>query len=829
MRAPIAETADSAEAGAGRETRETGETGPLSFNHDTHAWISRLHEAWSDNPSAAESALAVIRDGLLNQRERTDLHIFTLASVAQVACPALACVGNGRQHRWDELFRLAGLTKPTGVAAITTSSRKRKRAYNETNRLRNLSLVAALWSPAVVFHYGWNTASQVQLNLLRACASSYPRFALDFLPRLNCVLLQRHCQAITHGRAKTLIEAPLQPHRDLDLRSLALACPDVDVENHWTTNQDGTVTVGDPGSLLRDLRPNHFRIYLLRKDRFGLLAARGDEHTPSSPPDSGSSLNHRFGHLPIEPRSLTEPQSLVHNNNNNNDAGEMSNWLSPHLPLGDTNLQSLLPSSLSHSALPSARDFDTTLASAAGQLGTNSCLSLDAECDDEHFHDCLSLPPSASLESDLERPGTLTPDARDNSDVATTITSHSPASSHLDDDSNCSTLRTPDLTVGSVLSSSPSESNQSDQSESLTIEESIHRRYISTISLYNSMIELQAMEANIGDWRKVSRAEWLHHTTRWASVYTPPGSGLLRGRAPSCELADVLYTTSDTMLKAWQSGEVLRKPIVIKETFTDSGMHSAHRILSLLQHAPSDAILGASSMDDETFEPDSITHILDDHRFERRDVNGVVLRLRNNITRSHRPVFTMLPRFRLLNGLLESCGKCDEPAAMTDFTDFSHLMLRGAFSGACLSVAGGLWLRNLDGVIFITMIREEDMAQDWEAFGLMGPGWIPNRKQRFFLLERDDVLVIPPGLRMVYAIHSPTDGTLEGGSFWDSYSIPDTVQSLRWIYEHRLAREHLLVNYVPRLIAELEALIKRHDNCSVSMDSQLVKETFRRG
>lgn len=82
--------------------------------------------------------------------------------------------------------------------------------YNETNRIRNLAVVSALWSPRVVRHYGWNTAAQGQMKLLRACAIKHPHFSNQFYPQLNRILLDRHCEAISLGRFKTLNEAPLQ-------------------------------------------------------------------------------------------------------------------------------------------------------------------------------------------------------------------------------------------------------------------------------------------------------------------------------------------------------------------------------------------------------------------------------------------------------------------------------------------------------------------------------------------------------------------------------------------------------------------------------------------
>jgi hypothetical protein len=222
----------------------------LPFDQETHTWIQRLYEAWSENEPV--STFVVIRDSLLGQLGYLDTRISTLSSVAKIACSRRLAADS----RWDELFALAGLIKSRNEG----NNRKRKRAYNETNRLRNLALVAALWSPDVISHCGWGSASQVQMNMLRACATRYPRFFHDFRPRLNSVLLERHRQGIQHCRAKTLNEEPLQPHRDFDIITLTSAVPDENVENHWVTSDDGYVPVDAAGTLLKDLRPNHVSV-----------------------------------------------------------------------------------------------------------------------------------------------------------------------------------------------------------------------------------------------------------------------------------------------------------------------------------------------------------------------------------------------------------------------------------------------------------------------------------------------------------------------------------------------------------------------------------------
>ncbi|CAN9197887.1 unnamed protein product [Alternaria alternata] len=243
------------------------------LDDETQSLVQQLYDAWS---TQADSTFYLsFRDKLLAQRERVDTCIATLKTVITVACPQINETERYFDSRWEELFTLA--------ASIESSAKeeggslgKRKREYNEVHRLRNLAVVSALWSPALVRYYGWNTAAQGCMRLLKTCALRYPNFSRQFRPYLNRVLLDRHCQAIISGRLKNLNEAPLQYHRDLSIVIAGGVVPDAGIEELWVTSFDGSVPVDLNGRLLKDLRPYHVHQYLLRHDRYGMLVTRGD-------------------------------------------------------------------------------------------------------------------------------------------------------------------------------------------------------------------------------------------------------------------------------------------------------------------------------------------------------------------------------------------------------------------------------------------------------------------------------------------------------------------------------------------------------------------------
>ncbi|CCF46962.1 hypothetical protein CH063_15533 [Colletotrichum higginsianum] len=53
------------------------------------------------------------------------------------------------------------------------------------------------------------------------------------------------------------------------------------------------------------------------------------------------------------------------------------------------------------------------------------------------------------------------------------------------------------------------------------------------------------------------------------------------------------------------------------------------------------------------------------------------------------------------------------------------------------------------------------------------------------VLEQDDVLFMPPGLRAVRATFAPEPCLMEGGMLWDECSIGEILEGLVWVVENR--------------------------------------------
>ena len=54
-------------------------------------------------------------------------------------------------------------------------------------------------------------------------------------------------------------------------------------------------------------------------------------------------------------------------------------------------------------------------------------------------------------------------------------------------------------------------------------------------------------------------------------------------------------------------------------------------------------------------------------------------------------------------------------------------------------------------------------AKDWGDFARDGPNWCPADKGRVTILEKDDVLLMPPGVRSLHTVYTLGPSLMEGG------------------------------------------------------------------
>lgn len=138
---------------------------------------------------------------------------------------------------------------------------------------------------------------------------------------------------------------------------------------------------------------------------------------------------------------------------------------------------------------------------------------------------------------------------------------------------------------------------------------------------------------------------------------------------------------------------------------------------------------------------------------------------------------------------------------------FDIFGLSGAFSGAHLDFLGGTWLRNLFGVKVWMIVPQHLMTEeDWSAFGRDGDSWDPKEKSRAIILQPGDVFFMPPGVRVIHAVHTLDTCLMNGGVLWDDKTITPTLHTLEWIGRHQAATNEAIPHQLNQILSELEVM-----------------------
>jgi len=113
--------------------------------------------------------------------------------------------------------------------------------------------------------------------------------------------------------------------------------------------------------------------------------------------------------------------------------------------------------------------------------------------------------------------------------------------------------------------------------------------------------------------------------------------------------AEVLYYTSNKLVRAVQNKFILRKPIIMKEISMDSGTHTLANTASLLNDKFTDAEADIRELDNTEPTRMLVSEFVAGIEFKCLDsVQALNL---GSITQCRRPFFTMLPRYHLLNSV----------------------------------------------------------------------------------------------------------------------------------------------------------------------------------
>jgi hypothetical protein len=330
------------------------------------------------------------------------------------------------------------------------------------------------------------------------------------------------------------------------------------------------------------------------------------------------------------------------------------------------------------------------------------------------------------------------------------------------------------------------------------------------------------------DQLRLLKIQWLDPQA-WATIYAEPEATLGLSSAKADD-ADVWYLTWESFRSYADRGYVFNRPIVIKQQFQDSGMYDIvdyiHRLWYRfpLQHIDvQDSRSGKCSK--KTMEEFMLAVSLADLSSAVDVVpfsNALSL---GKLARADEPLFTRLDRFCLLSVLVDRLNgivgkkQVKEPSDVEGSLGFNLLGFTGAFSRPHLDYLVGTWVRCLVGRKIWSIVPRMD-ENDWEGFARESCNWSPGGKARILVLEKDDVLLMPPGLRAVHAVFTPEPSLMEGGMLWDVDNLPEILQGLLWIGRNQACTNEAIAYQLPAIIDALEQWVLHYPAANLSTEEE---------
>ncbi|OLN86229.1 hypothetical protein CCHL11_04130 [Colletotrichum chlorophyti] len=308
---------------------------------------------------------------------------------------------------------------------------------------------------------------------------------------------------------------------------------------------------------------------------------------------------------------------------------------------------------------------------------------------------------------------------------------------------------------------------------------------------------------------------------RWARIHADPEDRLGRSCVASREDADVWYLSWDVFRSYAETGFIFKRPVVIKQKFQDSGTYDIVDYIDMLwQRFPEQQIdvqnsatgvCSSMSLADYCL---AVAHV----DLSSSDAAAAISSVTNlrRLARADEPLLIRLPRFRLLSTLADRVAGTVRRSGHLITNDvqgclgFNLLCFAGAFSGAHVDPLGGSWSRCLYGTQIVAVAVDLDDG-DWRRFSREGRDWSPRGQGRLIVLEQDDVLLMPPGLRAIRATFAPEPCLVEGGMLWDECAIPEILEGLLWVANNR-AYTHDTIHMAFQLFPLIDAMEKWLDD-----------------
>ena len=266
-------------------------------------------------------------------------------------------------------------------------------------------------------------------------------------------------------------------------------------------------------------------------------------------------------------------------------------------------------------------------------------------------------------------------------------------------------------------------------------------------------------------------------------------------------------STEESFLADADGGRAFDKPVIIRESASDSRIHSIDSLVGELRDCYS--ALSVQVQDTETSK--SRRMVMPDF-LERVQIGQGSLMPVNlfNSFCAPEPTFALMRRFRLFDILARRAaagGGDGELAGVDSSRGFSRSRLEtdGAFAGPHVAF-GGKWIRNLVGQKLIMFVPPAAMMGEWDTFARKGAEWCPYGKQLLFPLEPGDVCFIPHS-HMLAQLAVGICASIEA-PVWDARDTVEYLRSARWAAENRACADVPPLRRFDRILDALPTLVR---------------------
>jgi hypothetical protein len=703
------------------------------------------------------------------------------------------------------------------TAFASLAQRQKKSRNREAQLLQLQTSIVALWGKDVFTHYGWRELPLDSTKLLYSVAIKLPQWD-SAVEAINGALIERHERRVVkhdnraqrigeHSRSSKIQHrhSPVEPR---DLESILVLVQDERLQVSTQANDKKSTDTID-GSPIRQ--------YGLKRDRYSMivpdaaLEAVRRSSTPSQP------ANKRRRVEAVDPEgsiASKEPRLAVPSHqpamlSNCRSSSEMTELEEESLSISARNVASDPQRPVCRSESQSElNNVQSPTPSVRRIQDSNEPEAVFTISDSLSAHKAVALlgekkdPPSTKISSGRKqglRPASMS--------EGVTLSHEALSSSGRKGRSN------PAITERSKKRYCTSADTDSDGK----IIDRVTSRYTGRLRGILETAREHHDNQSIQEQNRI-KVGWLEET-QWADVHTAS-----KDFGSICQLplnADVWCMDWEDFQKRADSGKVFRKPIIIKQKFQDSGMHEPHSYMELLHERYPNGKLDMQNSETGECVSKSISDLFAksaehkeiDTEVSMASTNAINLR---KIANADAPLLTRLKRFRLLETLIDRVsnlapGKrtCREAYDVADCIGFDLLSSSGSFSRPHVDSLAGTWIRCLSGSkawIFARGMSDED----WNDFAQHGGRWVPGGKGRMVILEKDDVLLMPPGVRTLHAVFTLETSLMEGGMLWDECNIPDLLDELFWVGKNQSCTNEATAYQLPSIIQCLEAWIKEN-------------------